>query len=83
MEVFSLSIYRYTSYVFYSLPTAVTLALADAGFTLSGSEGSSIDVCVNITQDAPGGRQCPVDVTLTYAALGVKPGNGMVATCSS
>ena len=55
-------------------PTDVTLALADAGSTLSDSEGASIDVCVTITQDAPGGRECPIDITLTYGPSGVKQG---------
>ena len=39
-----------------------------------GSEGESIDVCVSITQDAPGGRECPIEVTLSYAPSGDKPG---------
>ena len=52
----------------------MTLALADAGSTLSGSEGASIDVYVNITQDAPGGRECPINITLTYSPHGDKPG---------
>ena len=55
-------------------PTDVALALADAGSTLSDSEGASIDVCVNITQDAPDGRECPINVTLTYDLYGDKPG---------
>ena len=54
--------------------TDVTVALADAGSTLSEPEGATFDVCVNITQDAPGGRECPIDVTLTYNPYGNKPG---------
>ena len=55
------------------LSTDVTVALADAGSTLSVTEGASIDVCVNITQDAPGGRECPLTITLTYGPHGDKP----------
>ena len=65
-----------TLLTFLLLPTAVTLALADAGSTLSGSEGASIDVCVTITQDAPDGRECPIDVTLIYAPHGDSPWPG-------
>ena len=52
----------------------MTVGLDDAGSTLSDLEGSSINVCVNITQDAPDGRECPIIVTLTYDPYGSKPG---------
>ena len=51
-----------------------TVGLVDAGSTLSDDEGESINVCVSITQDAPGGRECPIEVTLSYAPSGDKPG---------
>ena len=53
-----------------SLLTDVTVTLVDDGSTLSNSEGATFDVCVNITQDAPDGRECPIDVTLTYDPYG-------------
>ena len=54
--------------------TAVTVGLVDAGSTLSHYEGESIDVCVSITLDAPGGRECPIEVTLFNASSGNNPG---------
>ena len=52
----------------------MTVALADAGSTLSESEGASIDVCVTISQDAADGRESPIDITLSYDPSGDKPG---------
>ena len=52
----------------------MTVALADAGATLSEPEGAAVNVCVVISQDAPDGRECPIDVTLTYNPYGSKPG---------
>ena len=54
----------------------MTVALADAGSTLSESEGTTFNVCVNITQDAPDGRECPIDITLTYDPYGDNPWPG-------
>ena len=56
------------------LSTDVTVAFADANSTLCDTEGASIDVCVNITQDASGGRECPLNITLIYFPYGDKPG---------
>ena len=58
------------TYFFFSFPTDVTVALADAGSTLSESEGASIDVCVTISQH----REYSIDVALSYGPYGDKPG---------
>ena len=58
------------------LLTDVTIGFDDPGSTLSEPEGATFGVCVNITQDAPSGRECPIDVTLTYDPYGDSPWPG-------
>ena len=57
-----------------TLPTEMTVALADAGSTLSESEGASIDICVTISQGAAGRRECPINITLISTPIGDNPG---------
>ena len=52
------------------LLTDVTVGFNDPDLFLVESEGAAFNVCVNITQDAAGGRECPIDVTLTYDPYG-------------
>ena len=65
----------------YCLPTGVTVSLADSGSNLSELEGASIEVCVIISQDAPDGRECPIDITLTYASSDDKSGEYKCRRC--
>ncbi len=60
----------------YVTPThaAVTVSLNTTGSPLSGVEGEVLQVCVYISQDADGGRQCPFNVTLSSHFNGTKPG---------
>ena len=53
----------------------MTVVLADTGSTLSESEGSSVNVCVTISQEAVGRRECPISITLAYGPSGDKPGD--------
>ena len=48
----------------------MTVGFDDPDLFLVESEGAAFNVCVNITQDAAGGRECPIDVTLTYDPYG-------------
>ncbi len=60
-----------------SLPhmyVAVTVSLNTTGFPLSAVEGTVLQVCVYISQDAAGGRECPIDVALSFSYGGDKPG---------
>ncbi len=53
---------------------AVTVSLNTTGSPLSAVEGTSLQVCVYISQDAAGGRECPIDVALSFSLSGDKPG---------
>ena len=52
----------------------MTIALANAGSTITESEGVSFNVCVIMSQDAAGGRESPIDIMLSYDPNGGKPG---------
>ncbi len=54
---------------------AVTVSLNTTGSPLSAVEGTSLQVCVYISQDAAGGRECPINVSLSTSPDGDKPGD--------
>ncbi|XP_064387784.1 uncharacterized protein LOC135335951 [Halichondria panicea] len=52
---------------------SVTVSLNTTGSPLSAVEGMSLQVCVYISQDAAGGRECPIDIALSFSLSGDKP----------
>ncbi len=57
-----------------NMHVAVTVSLNTTGSPLSAVEGMSLQVCVYISQDAAGGRECPIDIALSFSLSGDKPG---------
>ena len=52
----------------------MTVGFVEIPFPLTGFEGTYFEVCIFVIDDAPGGRECPIEVTLVDTSFGVKPG---------
>ncbi len=56
---------------------AVTVSLDVELSPFLNGEGDTRQVCVSVSQDADGGRACPLDISLSTAGYGTKPGEHM------